>query len=68
MIQRIKPKKNTQIRMEHLWFHYHDRAVLEDIRRLGPDQTLCMGNRANDLSLEKTDVNICLLLRQSNFL
>jgi len=43
--------------MEHLWFHYHDRAVLEDIRRLGPDQTL-----------EKTDVNICLLLRQSNFL
>ena len=54
--------------MEHLWFHYHDRAVLEDIRRLGPDQTLCVGNRANDLSLEKTDVNICLLLRQSNFL
>ena len=20
--------------MEHLWFHYHDRAVLEDIRRI----------------------------------
>jgi phosphate transport system ATP-binding protein len=25
-------KKNIQIRMDHLWFHYHDRVVLEDIR------------------------------------